>query len=78
MNGRRFVRAVSVVGCFAYALLICDLALSDAAPLLTATMVILGLVSVAAAILPGQPKAQSDLAYRRGVVSEAQRIRHKR
>ncbi|MEV6157895.1 hypothetical protein AB0L53_46910 [Nonomuraea sp. NPDC052129] len=78
MTGRRLAHSIAVVGCAAYALLICDLALSDADTFLTVTMAILGLVSVTAAILPGRPKAQRDLAYQRGIISEARRIRQQR
>jgi hypothetical protein len=41
-------------------------------------MAILGLASVTAAVLPGQPKAQRDLAYHRGILSEVRRIRQRR
>ncbi|WP_336214732.1 hypothetical protein [Nonomuraea sp. LPB2021202275-12-8] len=74
MSARRLAHTVAVSGCIAYALLICELALSGAHVLLTVTMAMLGIVSVVAAILSGQPKVQRDVAYRRVIISEMQRM----
>lgn len=75
MSARRLVRITTAVGCVAYALLIADLVAQGFDPLLTVTMTAFGLISVAAAVLPGRPNAQAPLAYKRGVHSVAKRAK---